>query len=185
MPPNTKPMRNYLVSLGILFLGLWALEGLLVYEAASFFLAYGLGPSWEGWTLDFLIINILNLIVGMAVIAAPSGVFAALLYLTASHQTRPAGQCAILASSSIFAAASIGLTLTHILTGGWPWNFDMLVLFSAPLMLGYYLEDMTWQEAIANPLGLQLLLTPFLVSSCIVVGHLSRRKGTETDASRE
>ncbi len=181
MTPSNQNMRNYLFSLGILFLGLWALEGLLIYEAASFFFAYGLGPSWEGWTLAFMITNALNLIVGMVIIAVPSGVFAALLYVTASHHTRPAGQRAILASSSIFAAASGGLTLTHVLTGGWPWSFDMLILFSAPFMLGYYLEDMTWQQAITNPLGLQLLLTPILLSGCMVVGRLSRRRGAATD----
>lgn len=174
-------MRTYLISLGVLFLGLWALEGLLVYEAVNLFLNFGLGPSWNGWSLEFLLRSVLNLIVGMAILAVPSGIFAAFLYLAAGHYTCPACQRAVLACSIVFVTASTGLVLGHILVGGWPWNFDMLILFSAPRMLGFYLEEMTWQDAITNPLGVQLLLTPILLSGCIVAGHLSRRRGDATE----
>ncbi len=170
-------MRSYMVSLGILFLGLWTLEGLLVYEAVSLFLTYGLGPSWTGWSPDFLLRIVLNLIICMAIIAVPSGIFAAFLYPTARRYTSPAGQRAVLACCIVFTTASAGLVLAHVLVGGWPWKLDLLILFSAPLMLGHYLGNMTWQDAITNPLGLQLLLTPILLSTCIVIGHRSRRKG--------
>lgn len=168
-------MQTYLVSLGILFLGLWVMEGLVIFETVSLFLSYGLGPHWEGWTADFLLAFVLNLIAGAAVIAVPSGIFAALLYLTARHNAQPAGQRAILASSLVFVAASVGLTLTHVFVDGWPWKFDMLMLFSAPLMLRHDLESMTWQEAVANPLGMQLLLTPALLLICIVVDRASQQ----------
>ncbi len=174
-------MQTYLVSLGIILLGLWVLETLLVYEAVDLFLTFGLGPSWDGWSLGFLSRIALNLIVGMAIIAVPSGIFAAFLYLVASHYTRPVSQRAVLACCIIFTTASAGLVLAHLLVDGWPWKVNMLILFSAPLMLGYYLEDMTWQEAIANPLGLQLLLTPVLLSGCMVVGHLSQRRRADAN----
>lgn len=183
MTPSNQSMRTYLVSLGILLLGLWSLEALLLYEGVDLFLSLDLGSSSKAWTLDFLLIAISNLIVGMVIIAVPSSIFAALLYLAASYHPRPAGRRAIFLSSIVFVTATVGLTLNHILAGGWPWIFNRSILFGAPDMLRYYSKYMTWQEALANPLCMQLLLSPILFSSCLVVGYLSRRRGVVANDS--
>ena len=180
MTPSNQSMRTYLLSLCILLLGLWVLEALLLYEGAILFLSLDLGSSWKAWTLDFLLIAVPNLVVGMAIIAVPSSIFAALLYLAASCHPRPLGRGATLVSSVIFVTATVGLTLNHVLAGGWPWTFNRLIIFGAPDMLRYYSKYLTWQEALANPLCLQLLLAPILFSSCLIVGFLSRRRGVTT-----
>ncbi len=168
-------MRLYMITLGVLLLGVWCLEVIFLHDAVSVYLAaHGVEFSWfeSSWRdLDAEVLHTLlpGLVLGSVAVLVPSTVFAILLYLIARRFPYRASHLAVLLCGIAFVILSLGPAMVMILAGNW--TNEMFIVLTDPFVIGSYLGRSYWPGLFLNPLGSQLLLVPILTFICIVAGR--------------